>query len=176
VSRALRLLSCTLLFGCASTSGQGAGVASPASAAAASELSGVWSEYWAVAGQADTQRYTFQPGGEFSWAAAPSVSAPASGTALQKRGRFELREGSAGRTLVLHVAETELAGCDSACEGDDHVFAVKHDPALQEVMALSDCPPNVEAQSIDKQYACVALDDRAFWRKVPATATVTKAP
>jgi hypothetical protein len=153
--------------GCASSASERAGAVTPAQGAA-SELSGEWSEYWSPAGEAETQRYTFSDNGEFRWAAAPSVSAPASGTPLFKRGSFELRRSEQQRWLVLHVAATELAGCDSACEATDTAFKIEHAPALIEEIELSECPPNVEAQHIDAQYACVALGDRAFWRKSPA--------
>lgn len=162
-------LCCGLILGalgCASAS-ERAGVASPSASGTGSELRGEWSEYWAVAGQADTQRYTFSDNGEFRWSAAPSSSAPASGTPLFKRGSFELRRAEQQRWLVLHVAATELAGCDSACEGDEGAFRIEHKPALIEEIELSECPPNVEAQHLDAQYACLALGDQAFWRKKP---------
>lgn len=155
-------LSGWLLLGCATA----AGTVNPAQPEA-SGLSGEWSEYWSRSGEAETQRYTFSDNGEFRWAAAPSVSAPASGTPVSKRGSYELRSSEQQRLLVLHVAATDLAGCDSACEGDEAAFHVEHAPALIEEIAVSDCPPNVEAQHIDAHYACVALGDHAFWRKSP---------
>jgi hypothetical protein len=136
----------------------------------ASELRGEWSEYWAVAGKADTQRYTFSDAGEFRWTAAPSVSPPQAGTPVLKRGSFELRNSDQKRWLVLHVAATELAGCDSGCEAEEGAFVIEHSPALLEELELGECPPNAEAQHLDAQYACLALDDHAFWRLSAAAA------
>ena len=162
--RAMWLFGCSLL-GCAGAAAEHPGIASPTSSSASAELRGVWSEYWAVAGQADTQRYTFSDNGEFRWSAAPSQSAPQAGTPVQKQGKFELYRSDQRRWLVLHVGETELAGCDSACEGEEGAFRIQHSPALLEEIELSECPPNVEAQQLDAHYACLALGDQAFWRK-----------
>jgi hypothetical protein len=164
------LLCCWSLLGCAGAAAEQPGVASPTSSSASAELSGVWSEYWAVAGQADTQRFTFSDNGEFRWSAAPSLGAPQAGTPVRKQGKFELHRSEQRRWLVLHVGETELAGCDSACEGEEGAFHIQHSPALLEELEVSDCPPNLEAQQLDAHYACLALGDRAFWRK-PAGAS-----
>jgi hypothetical protein len=155
-----------LMVGCAGGAAERSSTAVP-SAAASSELSGTWSEYWAVAGAAETQRYTFADNGEFRWAAAPSSSPPQAGTPVQKQGRYELHRDEQRRWLVLHVAATELAGCDSACEGEgeETAFHVEHAPALVEQLELDECPPNVEAKQLDAQYACLALGDHAFWRR-----------
>lgn len=158
-------------FGCAGSAAERSGTAVP-SAVASAELSGTWSEYWAVAGAAETQRYTFSDNGEFRWSAAPSMSPHQAGTPVQKQGKFELHRDDQRRWLVLHVAATDLAGCDSACEGQDEVsaFHVEHAPALFEQLELGECPPNVEAQQLDAQYACMALGDHAFWRRPAAKA------
>jgi hypothetical protein len=153
--------------GCAGSTAERAGTAQPS---AGSELTGTWSEYWSLSGQADTQRYTFSDNGEFRWAAAPSVSAPQAGTLLGRQGKFELHKSEQRRWLVLHVAATDLAGCDSACEGEEGAFHVEHSPALVEELELADCPPNVEAQQLDAHYACLALGDNAFWRRPSAAA------
>jgi hypothetical protein len=163
------LLVCSLLaaaLGCAGSTAERSGAATPSSGSS-SELSGTWSEYWSVAGQADTQHYTFSDNGEFRWLAAPSVSAPQAGTPVLKQGKFELKQSDQRRWIVLHVAATDLAGCDSACEGEgeEGVFHVEHSPALLEELELSECPANIEAQQLDAQYACLALGDHAFWRK-----------
>ena len=162
------LCGCVLslaVVGCAGGGAERAGSAVPASQTAErSELSGTWSEYWSRAGQADSQRYTFSDNGEFRWSAAPSVSAPQAGTPLQKQGKFELHRTPERRWLVLHVAATDLAGCDSACEGEDRAFHVEHSPALLQELELGECPPNAEAQQLDAHYACLALGDQAFWR------------
>lgn len=154
----------SLLLGCAGGAAERGGAVSPS--AGSSELSGVWSEYWSsVAGQAETQRYTFTDSGEFRWSAAPSVSPAQAGTPVKKEGKFELHRDDQRRWVVLHVAATDLAGCDSACEGEQAAFHVEHSPALLEELELSECPPNVEAQKLDARYACLALGDLAFWRK-----------
>jgi hypothetical protein len=71
------------------------------------------------------------------------------------------------------VGATDLAGCDSACQGEEGTFHVEHAPALLEELEVSECPPNVEAQQLDARYECLALGDQAFWRK-PAAPTPTK--
>lgn len=164
-TRALLLMAAGAL-GCAASTAERSGTAVPIGAAS-SELSGTWSEYWAVAGQAETQRYEFSNDGAFRWSAAPSESPLQAGTPVQKQGKFELHKNDQRRWLVLHVAATDLAGCDSACEGqgDQSAFHVEHAPNLIEELELGECPPNVEAKMLDAQYACLALGDHAFWRK-----------
>ena len=151
--------------GCAAPAATGPGVQHAGNAGPSSELTGVWAEYWSPAGQAETQRYTFLRGGEFQWVSALSAGMPASGTPLRKNGSFELTQVEQRKLLVLHVAETELAGCDSACDDEDTSFHIAHKPALLEEIELSDCPPNIEAQHIDANYACLAMGDQAFWRR-----------
>lgn len=134
---------------------------------AGSELEGVWTEYWSVGGgEAETQRYAFLQGGGFQWTSDSAAALPTAGTPLRKTGSFELQQLDGRRVLLLHVTETELAGCDSACEGDDETaFHISHTPALLEELELGDCPPNAEAKNIDAKYACIALGDHAFWRR-----------
>lgn len=158
-------------LGCAGGTAERSGTAVP-SAAASSQLSGVWSEYWSLTGEAETQRYEFSDNGEFRWSAAPSLSPPQAGTPIQKQGKFELHQDAERRWLLLQVAATDLAGCDSACEGagEEQAFHVEHTPALLEQLELGECPPNAEAQQLDASYACLALGDHAFWRKPLAKA------
>jgi hypothetical protein len=164
VSGSAKLLFVCSLLGCAGSTAERSGAASPSSGAS-SELSGTWSEYWSVAGQADTQRYTFSDNGEFRWLAAPSVSAPQAGTPVLKQGKFALEQSDQRRVLVLHVSATDLAGCESACDGEEGAFRVEHSPPLVEELELSECPANVEAKQLDAHYACMTLGDHAFWRK-----------
>ena len=163
--------ACTLLLVTAGCAGTSSAAHHAGNAAGDSELTGVWAEYWSPAGQAETQRYAFLRGNEFQWTSAPNAGTPASGTPLRKNGSFELKQRQQRRLLVLHVAETELAGCDSACEDEDATYHVAHTPALLEELELSECPPNAEAQNMDAKYACLTLGEHAFWRRdgsVPA--------
>jgi hypothetical protein len=167
--------ACTLLLVTAGCAGTSSAAQHAGNAAADSELTGVWAEYWSPAGQAETQRYTFLQGGDFQWTSAPSAGTAASGTPLRKNGSFELKQLDQRRLLVLHVAETELAGCDSACGDEDAAYHVAHTPALLEELELSDCPPNAEAQNIDAKYACLTLGEHAFWRRDSSVPAQSKA-
>jgi hypothetical protein len=136
-----------------------------ADAAAQDALAGEWVEYWSLVGAAESQRYVFTNRGEFVWAAAPSGSAPTAGTPLRRTGSYEVRQNGQARTLLLHVASTVLAGCDSACEAEAGTFVVEHKPALLEVLDYGECAQNSEAQTLDEHYACAALGEHAFWRR-----------
>jgi hypothetical protein len=142
-----------------------ANTAPPLTAAAAPEprsaagLQGMWVEYWAVSGELDTQRYVFLEDGNFSWIAPRAFSGR---TATRKLGRFELQANA----LVLQVSTEEFAPCTTCSATAEHEpKRVEHASPLVERYELGDCAPNVEAQAIDRHYACVAIDGRAFWRR-----------
>lgn len=165
--RAGALRSAALALACTSCAGQAPATQHGSGAQGElGELAGQWLQYWSVAGEAESQRYTFLDNGEFRWAAAPTVSAPAAGTPLRKVGRWEIRQSEQGRSLILHVLATDLAGCDSACDSQEgRAFHVEHSPALLEEIELGECAPNAEARRIDAGYACVAFAEHAFWRR-----------
>jgi hypothetical protein len=123
----------------------------------ASELQGMWVEYWAVSGELDTQRYVFFEDGNFSWIAPRNFNGR---TAMRKLGRYQLE----GNALVLQVSTEEFAAC-ATCGAAGDAKRVEHANPLVERYELGDCAPNVEAQAIDQHYACMAIDGRAFWRR-----------
>lgn len=114
-------------------------------------LHGSWVEYWALAGRAETQRYTFMPDGRFGWCAGPdSQAAPA-----RRWGRFSL----AGAELVLSVqGEDASASCDgkAGCR-------TAHEPAVEQRVPLGACPANDEARALDAHYRCISVGGQAFW-------------
>lgn len=128
------------------------------------ELAGVWVEYWAPAGKADTQRFVFLPDGRFAWQAAVSGQLPASGPA-RKAGHFQLEREAEDAALLLRVASEELRA-----EGDAGARRVDYAPHRLERYELGECAPNVEAKALDAHYACLSIAGRAFWRQSAVTA------
>lgn len=125
----------------------------------ASDLQGMWVEYWAVSGQLDTQRYVFLEDGTFSWIAPHDF---AGRTAARKLGRYQLE----GNALVLQVGTEEFAACATcSAEAEREIKRVEHATPLVERYELGECAPNIEAQALDQHYACMAIDGRAFWRR-----------
>jgi hypothetical protein len=155
--------------GCATGSQQTASVATlPPSAAAPSDLTGVWVEYWAPSGRADTQRYELTADGTFVWYAPSTPTAHVDGnvpTATRKQGTFVVERGSSESTLVLHVTAEEFPACGPQCaHHDDPPHQVEHATPLVERYALDECAPNLEAKAVDASYACLTISTRTFWR------------
>jgi hypothetical protein len=133
------------------------------SPAPSTELSGVWAEYWAVNGGADTQRYLFLKDGRFGWLAAAQ---PAPNTPIQKQGTYALEQSGASWVLVLRIAAERFAACSSQCaHHDEGPRRVEHVSPIVERYEIGECAPNLEAQSLDARYACRAIGGRAFWRR-----------
>jgi hypothetical protein len=131
-------------------------------------LHGLWVEYWAKGGKADTQRYVFLPDGRFAWQA-PDQEAPPQ-RAVRKAGHFELHGQGVSEALVLYVSLEEFAACSAPCaQASAGLRQVEHSPPLVEQYELGECAPNQEAEAQDAHYACRAIDGRAFWRQ-PLTA------
>ena len=133
---------------------------------ASAELTGVWVEYWAPSGRADTQRYELTLDGHFVWYAPDK---PADGnlpTATRKHGTFVVEHGSTESTLVLRVTAEEFPTCGPGCaHHDDPPRQVEHATPLVERYALDECAPNQEAKALDASYACMTISTRTFWRK-----------
>jgi hypothetical protein len=132
----------------ASSGGEQAAAEPPLDAAS---LHGSWMEYWALAGHADTQRYTFRPDGRFGWCAAPDTNA----VPARRWGRYSLE----GEDLVLSV-QGEDASAD--CDGKGPCRSA-HQPALEQRLPLGACPPNDEARALDAHYRCISVGGQAFW-------------
>jgi hypothetical protein len=115
--RVLRWAALALVSGCA-----GAAASSPPPAAAGSSppltaaaLNGVWVEYWAPGGSADSERYQFDAAGRFAWDA--RRTAGGHGPA-HKQGAFQLPNPS---ELVLSVEAEDFAACETcSAEAADH--------------------------------------------------------
>jgi hypothetical protein len=133
-------------------------VQAPSAPAAAPDLRGLWVEFWAVSGSADTQRYAFFEDGRFGWTAASSAAAPVA----RRWGRFEV----AGNELVLSIeGYDERFGCEASA-----ACRVTHPQAIVERLPLGECPDNEEARALDQGYRCVSLGGQAFWRDASASA------
>ena len=119
-------------------------------------LSGLWVEFWALEGHADTQRYALFEDGRFGWSAAREGE----GQGGARRWGGWTAEGD---TLVLRVEGHDTgAGCaDAACR-------VRHDPPLEQRLQLGQCPPNEEAKALDASYRCISIAGQAFWRRAQA--------
>lgn len=117
-------------------------------------LQGVWVEFWALTGHADTQRYSFFADGRFGWRAATAADVGAGwrwGSA---------RVNSDGTEIVFSVeGEAKTFGCEPAAS-----CRVTHKPALEQRLSVGVCPENDEARALDAQYRCFSLGGQAFWR------------
>lgn len=137
--------------GPASSGGEQAAAPAAEGPLTAESLHGSWMEYWALAGHADTQRYTFMPDGRFGWCAGPDVNA----APARRWGRYSL----SGDELVLSVqGEDATADCDGKgpCRS-------AHQPAAEQRLPLGACPPNDEARALDAHYRCISVGGQAFW-------------
>lgn len=123
----------------------------------AADLQGFWAQYWARAGEAETQRYVFLPDGRFGWLA-PLRDAPAQDP-RERAGTYSIEADQ----LVLMVAHERFAGCTGACPdaGEDKV--VDHAEPMRITLDLGDCPPNDEAAQLDSGYRCLSIGGHAFW-------------
>ena len=129
---------------------QSAGAEQPAK-----PIDGLWVEFWALEGHADTQRYALFEDGRFGWCAASD--GPAHGA--RRWGQWSAQ----GDTLVLRVR-----GQDSGKSCDGGSCRVQHEPPLEERLQLGPCPPNEEAKALDASYRCISIAGQAFWRRARA--------
>jgi hypothetical protein len=119
-------------------------------------LLGFWAEYWAVVGEAQTQRYLFLPDGRYGWLAAPGDPQPV----LRRSGRWAFEQD----VLVLsETARLERACAETPC--DQAPRAVANDAPVEQRLELGDCPDNAEARELDQHYQCRSIGGRAFWRR-----------
>lgn len=119
------------------------------------ELEGSWVEFWALSGEADTQRYTFLADGRFGWQAAQGAAGAAGGPG-RRFGRYDVQGGQ----LLLRVQGEDARG-DCTAAAPCRTF---HDPAVELRLPLGACPENSEASSLDQAYRCTAIGGQAFWR------------
>ncbi len=156
------------LIGCASSgsstepsatepSSSGAEVAAPlGKRAGPPDVTGEWVEFWALTADAgaDSQRYVFAPDGHFEWHAAASAKEPM----IARFGTFTASGMFLDVSVKLEQPQAGAAKCADGCR-----TAVE--PARFEQIALSECPPNEEAKSIDARYRCLSFNDRPFWHR-----------
>ena len=118
-------------------------------------IDGLWVEFWALQGHADTQRYALFPDGRFGWCAAKE--GPTGGA--RRWGTWSTE----GDMLVLRVrGQDSGTGCATAdCRA-------QHEPPLEERLQLGPCPPNEEARRLDASYRCLSIAGQAFWRREQA--------
>jgi hypothetical protein len=133
---------------------------SPQTASAGAEranasLNGLWVEFWALEGHADTQRYALFEDGRFGWCSAREGA----GQGARRWGRWT----ADGETLVLRVEGRDQG---SACQ--EPACRQSHEPPIEERLQLGPCPPNEEAKALDASYRCISIAGQAFWRRAHA--------
>jgi len=151
------------ITGCASSEPVAAAPTQTASAAttgaerapATQPLSGLWVEFWALEGHADTQRYAFFEDGRFGWCAAREGE----DKGARRWGQWKAE----GETLVLQVQGRDRG---PACQ--DAACRQSHAPPVEERLQLGPCPPNEEAKALDGTYRCISIAGQAFWRRAQA--------
>jgi hypothetical protein len=135
----------------------------PPSAALPPDLRGEWVEYWAVQGGADTEGYSFDGDGRFTWSAAKNAHAP--NAAIHKDGNYRIESADSGLQLVLQIEREQFAPCSAPCAGSSEPREVQHATPLTEQYEIGECPSNREAERLDSSYTCRAFGGKAFWRK-----------
>jgi hypothetical protein len=115
-------------------------------------LSGLWVEFWALEGHADTQRYALFEDGRFGWCSAREGA----GQGARRWGRWT----ADGETLVLRVE-----GRDQGSTCQEPACRQSHEPPIEERLQLGPCPPNEEAKALDASYRCISIAGHAFWRR-----------
>jgi len=117
-------------------------------------MPGVWVEFWALTGHADTQRYAFFDDGRFGWRAAAGSDADIG----WRWGSVKLNAN--GTEIVFSVeGDAKNFGCEPAA-----TCRVIHQPAIEQRLSVGACPENEEARALDAQYRCYSLGGQAFWR------------
>jgi hypothetical protein len=160
------LLACSvgslIAAGCASSESPPSSPPEAVAASAGAEqpastdtLDGLWVEFWALQGHADTQRFALFPDGRFGSCAASE--GPLRGA--RRWGTWSVQ----GDTLLLQVN-----GQDSGKSCTDPRCRIRHDPPLQERLPIGVCPPNEEAKALDASYRCISIAGQAFWRRAQA--------
>jgi len=145
--------------GCAASQSQPAvsAATTPVAATPPGQLQGFWAEYWARAGQAETQRYVFLADGRFGWLA-PLRDVPRQDP-LQRSGSYSIE----GNLLLLDVSRERFAACTAGCAQAGEAKVVEHAEPLRISLELGDCPANEEAAQLDASYQCRSIGGRAFW-------------
>lgn len=121
-----------------------------AKGAPGTELAGEWVEFWALSGDADTQRYVFSGDGHFEWDSAESSKDPVAATF----GEYTF-DGT-NITLTAKAERLRESTCHDGCK-----TAVE--PPRTTQLPVAECPPNEEARALDASYRCLSFGDRAFW-------------
>ncbi len=140
---------------------------------APADLHGVWAEYWALEGVADTQRYVFTEDGRFGWLAPERTTPPVE--PVQRSGTFRIETVEERPFLVLDVARERFAACKGGCANADEARVVTHVSPLVLKYEIGECPPNDEAQVLDGAYVCRSVGGQAFWRRATAAKIDTAA-
>jgi hypothetical protein len=166
--RSLSWAALGLVSGCAAGAATLPPMAASASPLTAAALTGVWVEYWAPGGAADTERYQFDAGDQLVWDARRATSDRGP---IHKHGAFRLEPASSPSELVVSVMAEDFAGCASCSAEAGAPRHVEHAQPIIERYELGECAPNVEAQARDAHYACVAIGGHAFWRQPPSAAS-----
>jgi hypothetical protein len=140
---------------------------------APADFHGVWAEYWALEGVADTQRYVFTEDGRFGWLAPARTTPPMD--PVQRSGTFRVETRQGRPFLVLEVARERFAACQGGCANAGEARVVTHAAPLVLQYEVDECPPNDEAQVLDGAYVCRSVGGQAFWRRANAASIDTAA-
>jgi hypothetical protein len=137
------------------------------------DFGGVWAEYWAIEGVADTQRYFFADDGRFGWLAPERTTPPVE--PIQRSGTFRVETIEGRPVLTLDVSSERFSGCTGACAQAGEPRVVTHAPPLVIRYEIDACPANQEAEHLDQAYVCRSFGGQAFWRRAKADGIDTDA-
>jgi hypothetical protein len=123
----------------------------------AHDVQGSWVEFWALAGHADTQRYTFSEDGRFVWRPAKSAGQEAAG----RSGQWKLE--AAGTTACAMLLSFDAGSAPPACAAGADCAAATTTGQPEQRLPLAECPPDEEAKALDASYRCVIIGGHTFW-------------
>lgn len=141
-----------------------------------SDLVGIWQGFWSLKGKVATDQYLFLQDGRWGWLATADtkVTKP-----VQRSGRWEMADGI---VVLTELQRKERVACErdsssvqtceeeSACKPCSAEYrSVQHNTPLVERLVIGECPDNREAIALDREYTCLTIGERIFWRKALPT-------
>lgn len=138
-------------------------------------LVGMWQGFWSLKGKVETDRFLFLEDGRWGWLATASTNATNTVQPVQRSGLWEMDEGI---VVLTELQRKEIIGCkpesssgqsckdEQRCEPCSPEYRiVRHDTPVIERLAVDECPDNREAKTLDREYTCLSIGERIFWRK-----------
>jgi len=138
-------------------------------------LVGIWQGFWSLKGKVETDRFLFLEDGRWGWLATANTNATNTLQPVQRSGRWEMEEGI---VVLTELQRKEIIGCKRespsvrSCEDEQRCEPcspeyriVRHDTPVIERLAVGKCPDNQEAKTLDREYTCLSIGERVFWRK-----------